>query len=85
MNYMAPASSLLLFQACFMIELLLDLHQKDIPKMTFRTHDDHYEFLVMPFSLNIALSTFQSLLNEVFKSFLKELICLSLMISLCIL
>ena len=43
---------------------------QDILKTTFRTHEGHYEFLVMPFGLTIAPSTFQVLLNSIFKPFL---------------
>ena len=34
-----------------------------IPKTTFRTHEGHYEFLVMPFVITNAPCTFQSLMN----------------------
>jgi hypothetical protein len=45
-----------------------------IHKTTFRTHEGHYEFLVMLFGLCNAPSTFQSLLNHVFHPFLRHFV-----------
>lgn len=37
------------------------------PKTAFKTHNDHYEFKVMPFGLTSAPATFQAAMNHIFQ------------------
>lgn len=47
---------------------------EDIPKTTFRTRYEHYEFCMMPFGLANAPVAFIELMNQNFKPYLNKFI-----------
>lgn len=54
--------------------LQVQVHPPDIEKATFRTHDDHYEFLVMLLGLTNAPATYQGLMNDVSRPYLRKFV-----------
>jgi hypothetical protein len=50
------------------------MHPEDVAKTTFRTHHDHFEFMVMAFGLTNAPPTFQALMNGVLQNYLRRFV-----------
>ena len=51
----------------------LKIREQDVPKTAFRTRYGHFEFLVLPFGLTNALTSFINLMNIIFKSYLDRI------------
>lgn len=52
----------------------IKMHEVDVEKIALRMHHGHYEFLVMPFRLTNAPSTFERLMNFILADYLHKFV-----------
>lgn len=52
----------------------LRIQERDECKTAFRSRYGHYKFMLMPFGLNNAPTTFMNMMNTVFKEFLDQFV-----------
>lgn len=56
----------------------LRIHPDDVPKTAFNTRYGHFEWLVLPFGLSNAPSSFQAVMNDILRPHLDRLVIVSL-------
>jgi hypothetical protein len=59
----------------------VQMHNAEVEKTTFYTHQGLFEFLVMQFGLTNASATFQTLMNNTLRPFLRRFVLIFLTIS----
>ncbi len=53
---------------------LVCMQEVDEWKTTFKIHNDHFEYVVMPFGLINALVVFQHMMNDVLREYLDDFV-----------
>ncbi|KAL8105502.1 hypothetical protein AgCh_029334 [Apium graveolens] len=50
------------------------VNPNDVHKTAFKTHEDHYEFSVMPFGITNAPASFQALMNDICLEYMRKFV-----------